>query len=145
MIAVELVISLIGLTISLVSFYFARKDKGVEQVQSIENRLTSLESNQFTQEDRNCLNELDMKMNLFWGIVEQEFPRLLVRSNTPTIDILLIKASKSGVDSLSATEHKELIERLNVEYVNAIEIEDSGRAMAISLFRATLLYRKSRG
>ena len=144
MITIELVLSIIGLCVALGSLYFSRKDRSIGEVGKLENRLTTLEANKFTQEDRDCLNELDLKMSLFWGIVETEFPRILIKVHTPHIDILLVKASKSGVSSLTDSEHNELVARLDQEYMEALDNEDPGRGLAISFFRALLKFSKNK-
>ena len=144
MISLELVLSVIGLLIALSSFYYARKDRSTLGAKELENRLTAIETSQFTQEDRQTLTDLELKMGLFWGIVEKEFPRLLVQENTPALDVLLMKAYHAGIGAFTVTECQDLLDKLDYEYIQAIENEDSGRAMAISLFRATLVYRKER-
>lgn len=145
MISTELVLSIAGLLLAVISLYISRQDKGTEAVKDLEHRLTELESNRFTTEDRQCLQDLELKMSLFWSIVEKEFPRLLVQADTPVLDVLLMKAHRVGIATFTPTERQQLLDNLDVEYINAIEREDSGRAMAISLFRATLLYRKVQG
>lgn len=144
MITIELVLSVIGLAVALGSLYFARKDRAVGEVGKLENRLATLEANRFTQEDRDCLNELELKMSLFWGIVEKEFPRLLIQQNTPQLDSLLVKASMNGVGSLTDNEYNELVARLDQEYVSALDDEDPGRGIVISFFRAILKFNKTR-
>lgn len=142
MITTELVLSIIGLCVALGSLYFSRKDRSIGEVSKLENRLTTLEANRFTQADRDSLIELELKMGLFWGIVETEFPRILIKAHTPHIDTLLVKVSKSGVLSLTDSEHNELIARLDQEYMEALDSEDPGRGLAISFFRAVLKFSK---
>lgn len=144
MITTELVLSIIGLCVALGSLYFSRKDRSIGEVSKLENRLSTLEANRFTQADRDSLIELELKMGLFWGIVETEFPRILIKAHTPHIDSLLVKASKSGISSLTDSEHHELIARLDQEYMEALDNEDSGRGLAISFFRAILKFNKTK-
>ncbi len=137
-------LSIVGILLAVISLFLSRQDKSTEAVKSLEHRLTTLESNRFTAADRQCLQDLELKMSLFWTIVEKDFPRLLIQKDTPALDILLIKTYSTGINTLSIDELNQLIDRLNIEYINAIEQELSGRAMAISLFRATVLYRRDK-
>ncbi len=144
MITVELALGIIGTCISLLSLYLIRSDKSLKKIKSQENRLTKLEQNQFRPEDRQCLYELKTKIDLWWTIVEREFPKLLVQVDTPKLDILLEKAGLFGVDYLGDKEKVDLETMLDDEYQSAINTEDSGRAMAIALYRAVVKYRATR-
>lgn len=142
---IGLVLSIIGVGISILSLYLSSSRTTKEDTKRLENRLTRLEGNQFKPEDRECLHEVEVKMNLFWSIVEKEFPRVLMKQRTPVLDLLLEKAEINGVSNLTEIEQDQLLDGLNQEYDRALETEDSGRAMAISLFRATLIYNKNHG
>lgn len=137
-------LSIASILLAVISLYMSRQDKGTEAVKNLEHRLTALETNRFTASDRQCLQDLELKMSLFWTIVEKDFPRLLIQKSTPALDVLLIKSHSTGIISLSLDELDQLLDRLNTEYINAIEQELSGRAMAISLFRATVLYQRDK-
>ena len=141
MISIELALGIIGTAIAVLSIYLSRKDQIIDTVKKQENRLTKLEQFQFTQEDRQCLYELKMKMDLWWSIVEKEFPKLLIQKETPKLDILLEKASLFGVGYLKDKEKQDLATMLDDEYHTAIKNEDSGRAMAIALYRAVVKYK----
>ncbi len=145
MISLEMGLSVASILLAIISIYLSRRDKGTETVKDLEHRLTTLESNRFTSNDRQLLQDLELKMGLFWGIVEQEFPRLLIQKSTPALDILLARVHNVGISACTPAEQQQLLDKLDIEYILAIEKEDSGRAMAISLFRATLIYHTEQG
>lgn len=101
-------------------------------------RLGKLELSQMTPKERLCLQDISLKMNLFWSIIEKDFPKLLKQETTPELDVLLDKITNGP---LTTEEHSRLVHLLDVEYNKATAIEDSGRAMALALYKATLTYK----
>jgi hypothetical protein len=103
-------------------------------------RLTKLEQNQFTPQDKKCLRELDVKVGVFWSIIEREAPRLLRQHLTPSLDALLAKAEK-GISKLSKKEQMELKKLVDEQYdatVNSGDLEDPGRALVLALYKGVL-------
>ncbi len=112
----------------------------MKDIKELENRLTKLEQNQFTLEDRECLRELRVKVGVFWNIIEKEAPRLLRQHLTPHLDALLAKA-EGGISRLSKDEKKELKQLVDEQYRKELEKEnlnDPGRALILALYRGVL-------
>lgn len=141
MISWELCLSSIGIIISVLALYFSRKAQAIKEMKSLENRLTKLESNQMTSRERESLSQLEIKMNLFWGVVESEFPKLLVRKSTPQLDVLLLKAAEG--EALDSTEATNLIDGLNKAYASAVEAQDSTRAKVIAFYKAVFVFNRN--
>ena len=142
-------ISIAGLLLSLTSLYLVRRDRNTTVITANENRITTLEKDvgtlqdqvpSFTEDDRACLQKVDMRMDLFWTVVEKEFPKLLVQQHTPKLDVLLEKASLFGIKTFSMKEKRDLSTMLDDEIDKARETEDSGRAVGLALYRATVEY-----
>lgn len=131
--------------LAIITFLYAVFVSGQAKAVELENRLTKVEANQFTEADKNCLHELDLKMKLFWGIVETEFPIFLRRDKTPQLDILLDKARVNGVKSLTFDEVGFLDDELKKEYKQAIAEHDSGRALAIAFYSTIVKYTSING
>ena len=110
------------------------------EIKEYENRLTFLEQNTFTDDDRACLRELDIKVGVFWKLVESEAPKLLKRNSTPYLDALLSKA-ELGLNTLSIIELYELDTLLTEQYnedLAAGDVESPGRALVNALYRARI-------
>ena len=58
------------------------------------------------------LRTIEVKTDLFWGLVEKELPRILHSPHTPEFDLLL---EKMMADTLNRDEIAELEARLRVE------------------------------
>jgi hypothetical protein len=126
--------------IAVTSLIYSIFRNSKEEVKNLEHRITVLEQNEFCQADRVCLYDIKMKMNLFWGIIETEFPKFLKKKRTPKIDRLLEKARMLGIDKLSSDELEELQKGLDFEYELSLKKEDEGRALTITLFKAIIKY-----
>ena len=133
-------LAVVGIGVSVFSVLFGVYTYSKSNTKELEKRLVTLEQNSFTKEDRVCLSQLDLKMGLFWTIVEEDFPRLLRKMHTPIIDKLLDLAHEKKLENLSKVELEELMKRLDIQYINALELEDSGRAMAIAIYRIPVKY-----
>jgi len=103
-------------------------------------RLTTLEGNQFTSEDRKGLRALEVKVGVFWNIIEKEAPRILKQNLTPLLDALLTKA-ENGIAKLPRDELLELKRLLDERYAditNGGDVEDPGRALVLALYRGVI-------
>ena len=128
-----------GVVLSLAGFLFTWLRTRMSDVKEYENRLTFLEQNIFSKDDRVCLHELEVKVELFWRIIETEAPKLLKRTITPHLDTLLSKA-EPGLLNLSVEERSELVTLLVEQYRAETkgDVEDSGRALVNALYRARI-------
>jgi len=132
-------LSFSGLLLAILSFiYTFAKDK-TSDVRVLENRLTTLEGNQFTDEDRKTLKELEVKTGVFWNIIVREAPKLLKQKITPYLDVLLSKA-ELGLSELTPSEKKELLSLLDERYavLTKGDVEDSGKALVLALYKGIL-------
>lgn len=114
---ISLVIAFTGIIIAIASFIIARTG----DARKLEHRLTALEE----------------KINPIWQAIISEIPNLLIKEDTPELDELLRMAS-NGLEDMTDKQIHKMLQLLNEEYTKAIEIGNSGRAVGIALFRATL-------
>jgi len=148
--------SITGIILSLIGFLFTWYRTNISDIRKLENRLVTLEqhkvnstqmenrlatieANSFNPSDRESLSELQVKVGVFWSIIESEAPKLLKRVTTPYLDILLSKA-ETGLSHLSSDEQLELYELLKVQYENEIkgDVDAPGRALVNALYRARI-------
>ena len=106
----------------------------------MERRFTILEQHQFTDADKKCLQELEMKMNFVYKGIENGALSLL-KDNTPRLDALLKKAGSVGIPKMELNDLIELRDELTKEMESARQKEDSGRAFALGLLTAVIEYR----
>lgn len=133
-------LTLVGLFLSSISLVYTFLRNRFKDIKELENRLTRLEEHQFTPEDRTRLRELDVKVGIFWGVIEREAPKILRQRLTPHLDALLAKA-EGGISKLSRNEQIELKKLLEEQYdkvVNSGDIEDPGRALVMALYKGVL-------
>ena len=135
--------SVVATLISIFSFLMAYTRASKSDAVKLENRLTTLEGCKFTEADRKCLQEVEVKISLFWETVKQDFPAFLKRNNTPKIDALLDKAIKS-VQNLSPAEITKLLAYLDNEVKNAKKTERPDRAVIAALYRSVIKYETKR-
>ncbi len=121
---ISLVLGFAGTVIAIASFFIAR----MGDARKLEHRLTSIEGS---------IESLRVKVDPIWDAIISELPKMLIKKDTPELDEILRKhlAKKSA---LSEREQLRLIELLDEEHLKAVETQDSGRALAITLFRATV-------
>ena len=129
--------TIISFGLSLFALLYSIYKGSAANMKELENRITTNEQYRFTKEDRDCMNEMKLKVDLFWSVVEKEFPKILVRHETPEFDKLLNKAS-DGLDKLSLEELSRLSSTLKSQYKIAKEEENPGRAMAIALYKGVV-------
>ena len=103
----------------------------------MENRLTVLESNQFTAKDRRCLHDLSTKMNTIWRFFERDLPAALHSPHSYELDLLLDKA-KDGLGSMTIDEVKQLYKLVNLECEQETPETSSLRVMTLSMYRSFL-------
>jgi hypothetical protein len=142
--SVNEVIPFISTGIAVTSLLYTLWHTSKQSTTALEHRITALENNQFIPSDRECLHEVDLKMKLFWGIVEKEFPKILHSEHTPKIDILLEKAMTGGVSKLSEDERNQLLTHLKKERRIALKESDKSRAIATAFYEAILKYNGDR-
>ena len=112
----DLILGLIGTSVSLIAMAYSY----MNSAKRLEHRLTTLE----------------LKIEPIWDAVRREIPKLLISPHTGEFDILLRK-SMNGLD-MTIIEVKRLLELLDGEYQKAVSESDTGRAVGIALFRATV-------
>lgn len=110
---------------------------------ALEHRLTVVEQNQFTDHDRRCLQEVDLKMGLLWNTVKEDFPSLLKQMTTTRFDLLLDKAHV-GVQLMAPAEVDELLNLLDHDIQEAKETEHPNRAVIAAFYRAVIKYEAKR-
>jgi hypothetical protein len=140
--AIEMVLPIAGFGLSIVSFLYAMQRASKDDLNilkndaiELEHRLTILEQNQFTNDDRRCLMDTSIKVNMFYQAAKQEAPDLLKHAHTPRYDELLSKA-QVNLSSLTNDEAEELL-KLIQEDINAMKLTEDSRD-AGKVFIATL-------
>jgi len=108
----------------------------------MENRLTVLEANQFTSEDRRCLHDVETKMNTIWKFFERDLPAALRSPHTPELDELLEKA-KEGLGHMRVDEVKRLYVLIEAECEQETKETSSIRVMTLSMYRSFLKHEIS--
>lgn len=114
---VGLILSIAGTAIGAVSFILAR----VGDARKLEHRLTAIEE----------------KINPIWNVIIGELPKLLIKEDTPRLDELL-RLAINGRSTMTDRQIHEMTCLLDEEYEKSRAAGDSGRAIGIALFRATL-------
>lgn len=117
---INVLISIFGLLFSSISIIYSY----VNSAKRLEHRLTSLE----------------LKVEPLWDAIRSEIPKLLIKEDTPKLDEFLRMAS-NGLSAMTDEQVHEMVCLLDEEYSKAIETGDSGRAVGIALFKATLKER----
>ena len=100
-------------------------------------RLTVLETNQLSQEDRRCLYDLDTKMTTIWKFFERDLPAALHGPHTPELDALLDKA-KDGIGQMKVDDVKKLYNLIEQECEGETKETNSIRVMTLSMYRSFL-------
>jgi len=118
---IELIISLTGLALSLISFLIVRSN----DAKALEARITALET----------------KIEPFWKFIQTELPGLIAQEDTPELDLLLMKSLPTNGLRLKTSECEKLISLLEAEYLKAKRNEDTGRSLAIALYKEVLTQR----
>jgi len=124
--------------ISVVAMVYTWMNSGKE----MENRLTVLEANQFTSEDRRCLHDVETKMNTIWKFFERDLPAALRSPHTPELDELLEKA-KEGLGHMRVDEVKRLYVLIEAECEQETKETSSIRVMTLSMYRSFLKHEIS--
>jgi hypothetical protein len=106
---IDMALGIIGLTVAVASFGYSAQKVSKEDAKELEHRLTILEQNQFTNEDRKCLQTVAVKMDMFYETAKREAPDILKHEHTPRYDELLKKARDEGINALTSEEANELI------------------------------------
>lgn len=95
------------------------------------------EVNEVTQDLSDRVKELEIKIDLFWRIVEKEFPRLLKQETTPNLDLIL-NIAENGYDCLTQEMAKDLYMRLKEEYRIALQHERPCRGYLLVMYMGGL-------
>uniref|UniRef100_A0A6M3MDN2 Uncharacterized protein n=1 Tax=viral metagenome TaxID=1070528 RepID=A0A6M3MDN2_9ZZZZ len=133
-------LGVVAVVLSIISIIYGLFRDKAQDVRALENRLATLEGNQFTSEDREGLRALEVKVGVFWNIIEKEAPRILKQTVTPLLDALLTKAEK-GIAKLPRDELLELKRLLDEQYSNIAnggDVEDPGKALVLALYRGVV-------
>lgn len=134
----ELILGILGAVISVIAMVYTWMNSG----KHMENRLTVLEENQLTSEDRRCLHDLDTKMNTIWKFFERDLPAALRSPHTPELDALLDKA-KEGLGQMKVDEVKRLYHLITDECEGETKETNSIRVMTLSMYRSFLKHEIS--
>lgn len=119
-ISLNLIISILGLLFSAIALIYTY----INSAKKLEHRLTSLEH----------------KIEPIWDAIRNEIPKLLIKEGTKELDKLL-RMTSEGLDNMTDKQVHDMIRLLEEEYTKAMKTGDSGRAVGIALFRATLKER----
>lgn len=122
--------------LAIITFLYAVFNSGTVKAVKMEGRISKIEANQITTEERRCVQENDVKMKLIFGMVESEFPKFLRRDTTPSLDILFDKVKVIGVKALTTEEASVFEGELEKEIQLAIKEKDGWRAMALGFYSA---------
>uniref|UniRef100_A0A6M3MGX8 Uncharacterized protein n=1 Tax=viral metagenome TaxID=1070528 RepID=A0A6M3MGX8_9ZZZZ len=133
-------LGVIAIVLSIISIIYGLFRDKAQDIRTLENRLATLEGNQFTSEDREGLRALEVKVGVFWNIIEKEAPRILKQHLTPLLDALLAKA-ENGIANLpreDLLELKRLLDERYADITNGDDVKDPGRALVLALYRGRL-------
>ena len=119
-----LIIGVAGAVLGIFSFAIAR----MGDARKMENRLTSIEGD---------IKAIRVKIDPIWNAITSEFPKLIIREDTPEIDTLLRKFMIK-TSPLNPNENQRLIELLDEEQQKAIETGDAGRGLTIVMIKGTI-------
>lgn len=143
---VTLVVPTISVVVAVFSFLFSYQRASKSDIADVrkdavvlEHRLTVVEQSRFNENDRRCLQDMDLKMSLIWDTVKEDFPSLLKQTSTPRFDLLLDKAHKN-MQLLAPAEVDELLGFLNRDIQEAKETEHPNRAVIAAFYRAVVKY-----
>jgi hypothetical protein len=115
---------------------------------ALEKRLTDLENNKFTDEDRRCLIELNSRFNVIWGVFEKDLPKFLRQETTPELDKLIDKIEQVGIRGLTKAQYDQLDRYLTEEYEKTLRDETESlqdRGFRLALYRAVAKYAYNHG
>ncbi len=109
-----LALTLIATIVGWIGTYIGTVKANEKRNAEVDKDLEDLKRHSFTEEDRANLQDVTTKIGLFWGIVEQQFPAFLIRSDSPRMDALLQKTEGpnglSFFNNLTPDEGKELFD-----------------------------------
>ncbi|MCK4266861.1 MAG: hypothetical protein KAX31_06240 [Thermoplasmata archaeon] len=129
----ELMLGILGAALSIIALIYSWANSGKQ----MENRITTLEANQFTADDRRCLYDLETKMNTIWKFFEMDLPRILKSPHTPELDILLEKA-ENGLGSMKVDEVRKLYQLIDLECASETPKTEKTRVLSLSMYRTFL-------
>lgn len=134
-----LLVALIALVATVINSVVSSGKVSKSEAVVLENRLTKLESRRdFTDIDRTCLSEVNIKMGLIWKVIEKMGVDAIVSKATPRLDTLALKAKRIGIAGLSQTEAREMYDLLEERINELAGSEDGGKLMALALFQGKL-------
>ena len=87
------------------------------------------------------LSEIEVKFSLFWNAVEQNFPKWLIQTSTPELDVYLRKANTDPtLNNFDTKELSQFVSLINEAIQEAEKEEKSGRLIGLGLYRARVVY-----
>jgi hypothetical protein len=86
------------------------------------------------------LKDVELKSNLFWGLVEKELPKILHSPHTPVLDSFLEKM----VSKTLTAKDKVILGSLLQEELKAETSPDYGRRLVVVLLLAQLQHDKQK-
>lgn len=129
---VELILAILGVVISPI----------IAMLYRLMSRLTVLETNQLSQEDRRCLYDLDTKMSTIWKFFERDLPAALHSPHTEELDALLTSAKK-GIGQMKVDEVKRLYHLIAAECEGQTKETPLLRIIALDAYRGFLQHEIS--
>lgn len=121
--ALTLVVTIVGWISTYIGTVKANAKKNAE----IDKDIEDLKRHSFSEEDRATLRDLVTKIGLFWGIVEQQFPAFLIRSDSPRMDALLMKTrGPNGLSLFNNLTRDEAVELYTLMCAKVAEVEKAG-------------------
>lgn len=135
-----IIVAIIALLGTLVTAYLTLGKLSKADAVKLESRLTALEQNQFSADDRRCLHDLDTKMTTIWKFFERDLPAALTQPHTGRLDALL-KEAKKGIGNMKVDDAKELFSLIKAEETECQETEEKSRSvrgLKLSMYRSFL-------
>jgi hypothetical protein len=138
------VIAVIGLCLSAAAFLINTTKASKGEAVKLENRLTKLEADQFTDQDRKCLYDIHSRFSILWRVFENDLPRFLKQEKTPQLDAILDRVEKVGLRGLTDSEYVLLEQYITSEYEKTLldeTVQDRGFRLAI--YRAVAKFSRN--
>lgn len=129
--------ALLSLAVSLASFSLALVVQIIKSSRELEKRLTKLESSMITPEERKCLYDTKIKVDLLWNAID--FSKILIKDETPLFDAFLIDLSSNK--KMNKSDINRMIDLTEDEMKKSIENNDKFRFAMLSFLKARLIYK----
>jgi len=135
---ISIYLGIASLSVSFITLLTTQWRYSLINSKELEKRLSTVESHTMTPEERKCLNDIKIKTDLLWSIIEDELPKILKRDDTPLFDFYLDKLMTKK--DFNNKELKEFLDLTDNEIKTAIESKDRVRFTTLSLLKARIMY-----